>query len=68
MPVGKTVGALEMIEAIIGIVFFFSLTWVSGQFARTSTNLTGPKVNDHVSLQWPSYEQPQGSNLRPQNE
>lgn len=23
MPVGKTVGALEMIEAIIGIVFFF---------------------------------------------
>jgi hypothetical protein len=33
---------------------------------RTSTNPTGPEVNDHVSLQWPSYEQPQGSNLRPQ--
>jgi len=31
---------------------------------RTSTNPTGPEVNDHVSLQWPSYEQPQGSNLR----
>jgi hypothetical protein len=28
----------------------------------------GLEVNDHVSLQWPSYEQPQGSNLRPQSE
>jgi len=28
----------------------------------------GPEVNDHVSLQWPSYEQPQGLNLRPQRE
>jgi hypothetical protein len=28
----------------------------------------GPEVNDHVSLQWLSYEQPQGSNLRPQRE
>jgi hypothetical protein len=26
----------------------------------------GPEVKDHVSLQWPSYEQPQGSNLRAQ--
>ena len=26
----------------------------------------GREVNDHVSLQWPSYEQPEGSNLRPQ--
>jgi len=26
------------------------------------------KVNDHVSLQWPSYEQPHGSNLKPQRE
>ena len=26
----------------------------------------GPEVNDHVSLQWPLYEQPHGSNLRPQ--
>ena len=26
-----------------------------------------PKVNDHVSLQWP-YEQPQDSNLRSQRE
>ena len=33
---------------------------------RISTNLTGPEVNNHVSLQWPSYEQPQGLNLRPQ--
>jgi hypothetical protein len=32
---------------------------------RTSTNLTGSEVNDHVSLQWSSYKQPQGSNLRP---
>ena len=23
------------------------------------------KFNDHISLQWPSYEQPQGLNLRP---
>ena len=36
--------------------------------ACTSTNSTGPEVNDHVSLQWPSYEQPHGSNLRPQRE
>ena len=28
----------------------------------------GPEVNDHVSLQWPSYEQPHGSNMRPQME
>jgi len=47
---------------------FFSLMWVSGQLARTSINPTGPEVNDHVSLQWPSYEQPQSSNLRPQRE
>jgi len=35
---------------------------------RTSTNPTGLEVNDHVNLQWPSYEQPQGLNLRPQRE
>jgi len=35
---------------------------------RTSTNLTSPEVNDHVSLQLPLYEQPQGSNLRQQRE
>ena len=45
---------------------FFSLTWVFGQLVRTSTNPTSPEVNDHVSLQWPSYEQSQGSNLRSQ--
>jgi len=45
--------------------FFFSLTWVFGQLARTLTNPTGPEVNDHVSFQWLSYEQPQGSNPRP---
>ena len=33
---------------------------------RTSTNPTGPEVNDHVNFQWPSYEQPHGSNLKPQ--
>jgi hypothetical protein len=27
-----------------------------------------PEVNDHVNLQWPSYEQPLDSNLRPQRE
>jgi hypothetical protein len=48
--------------------FFFSLMWVYGQLARTSTNSTGPEVNDYVSLQWPSYEQPQDLNLRPQGE
>jgi len=41
---------------------------MSGQLACTSTNPTGPKVNDHVNLQWPSYEQPHGSNLRPERE
>jgi len=35
---------------------------------RTSTNPTGPEVNDHVSLQWSSYKQLQGSNLIPQRE
>ena len=42
--------------------------WVSGQFACTSINHMGPEINDHVSLQWPSYEQPHGSNLIPQRE
>ena len=41
------------------LFFFFSLTWVFGS-ARTSTNLTGPEINDYVSLQWLSYKQPQG--------
>jgi hypothetical protein len=35
---------------------------------RTSTNPTGPEINDHVSLQWLSYEQPQGPNMRLQRE
>jgi hypothetical protein len=29
--------------------FFFLLTWVFWQLAHTSTNFTGPEVNDHVS-------------------
>jgi hypothetical protein len=33
--------------------FFFLLRGCPGQLARTSTNPTGPEVNDHVSLQWP---------------
>jgi hypothetical protein len=37
-------------------------------FLCTSTNLTGSEVNDHVSLQLLSYEQPHGSNLRLQRE
>jgi hypothetical protein len=41
---------------------------VPDQLARTSTNLTGPEVNDHINLQWSSYKQPYGSNLRPQRE
>jgi len=45
---------------------FLVLMWVFGQLMRTSTNPTGLEVNDHVSLQWSSCEQPQGSNLRPQ--
>jgi hypothetical protein len=55
---------------VVYILFFFFLVYRGclGQFARTSTNPTGLEVNDHVSLQWPSYEQPQGSNLRPQRE
>jgi len=48
--------------------FFFYFRGCPGQLARTSTNPTGPEVNDHVSLQWPSYERPQGSNLRPKRE
>jgi len=48
-------------------LYFFSLTWPD-QLAHISTNSTGLEVNDHVSLQWPSYEQSQGSNLKPQRE
>jgi hypothetical protein len=50
------------------IFIFFYYRGCPGQLARTSTNLTGPEVNDHVSLQWPSYEHPQGSNLKPKKE
>ena len=52
----------------VPVFCFFSLTWVSRSAWCTSTNPTGPEVNDHVSLQWLSYEQPQGLNLRPQRE
>ena len=48
--------------------FFFFKYGCSGQLARTSTNPTSPEVNDHVSLQWPSYEQPKSSNLKSQRE
>jgi len=34
------------------------------KLTTTSTNPTGREVNNHVNLQCPSYEQPQGSNLR----
>jgi hypothetical protein len=37
-----------------------------GQIMHISTNLTVSKVNDHVNLQWSSYKQLQGLNLRPQ--
>jgi hypothetical protein len=49
-------------------LFFLVLRGCPDQLAHTSTNPTGPEVNDHVNLQWLSYEQPQGSNLRPQRE
>ena len=49
-------------------LFFLGERGCPGQLACTSTNPTGPEVNDHVSLRWPSYEQPQGSNLRPHRE
>ena len=39
-----------------------------GQLVCTSINSTSPEVNNHVSLQWPSYKQPHGSNLRSQRE
>jgi len=48
--------------------FFFFSRGCPGQLARTSTNPTAPEINNHVSFQWPSYEQPQGSNLRSQRE
>jgi len=48
--------------------FFLVWRWCPSQLACTTTNPTGPEVNDHVSLQWPSYKQLQGSNLRPQRE
>jgi hypothetical protein len=40
-------------------IFFFGLTLCPGQLAHTSTNFMNSEVNNHVSLQWPSYEQPQ---------
>ena len=36
--------------------FFFNLMWLFRQFMCTSTNPIGHEVNDHVSLQWSSYE------------
>jgi hypothetical protein len=53
---------------VLFFFFFFDYRGCPGQLARTSTNSTDPEVNDHVSLHWPSYEQPQGSNLRPKKE
>ena len=44
--------------------FFFSLIGCPCQFVRISTNPTNPEINNHVNLQWPSYEQPHDSNLR----
>jgi hypothetical protein len=49
-------------------IYFLVQRGCPGQLTRTSTNPTGPEVNDHVSLQWPSYEQPHDSKLRPQME
>jgi len=37
-------------------------------FVLDKVNPTGSEVNDHVSLQWPSYEQSHDSNLRLQRE
>lgn len=39
------------------LFFFFELTWVSGQLAHTSINLTSPKINNHISLQWSEMTQ-----------
>ena len=66
----KNFNLLRQQEIIILLLLYIYIVYrgCPGQFARTSTNPTGPEVNDHVSLQWPSYEQPQGSNLRPQRE
>jgi hypothetical protein len=58
-------GLLHSLLNYLTICLFFFFR-VSGPACAHSTNLTGPEINDHVSLQWPSYEQPQGSNLRPQ--
>ncbi|XP_052301121.1 uncharacterized protein LOC18103253 isoform X3 [Populus trichocarpa] len=59
-----------IVGAIAGVTPFVvaGIEFSKRILARTSTNLMGLEVNDHVSLQWPSYEQPQGSNLRPQSE
>jgi hypothetical protein len=47
-----------LLTVTVPSLFFF--------FLRISTDSTGPEVNDYVSLQWPSYEQPHDSNLKPQ--
>jgi hypothetical protein len=36
-------------------IFFYYYCGCRGQFARTSTNLTDPESNDHVSLKSPLY-------------
>lgn len=50
--------------------FFLVYREYSDPLAHTSTNPTGPEVNDHVNFQWSlsSYKQPQGLNLKPQRE
>ena len=39
------------VDNALGEIVFFSLMWVFGKLVCTSTNLTDPEINDHVSLQ-----------------
>ena len=54
----------DAFEVLKSVFFIFLVSrGCPSQLACISTNPTGPEVNDHVRFQWPSYEQPQGSNL-----
>jgi len=46
-----TVHPQKLLHGRLFFFFFFNLKGYPDQLARTSTNPTGPEVNDHISLQ-----------------
>ena len=47
----------QIILLFFYFIFFILLTLILIYLVCISTNPTGPEINDHISLQWSSYEQ-----------